>query len=181
VVVKRLVDPGVYVQVGTPIARIAVVDRLRLQANVAQSDLPNVVQGALLVATLPDGRTVRGRVTSVSPLADASTRTGTVEAIIDNPSRNLLPGGFVRVKIQTRDERVAGTIMVPSAAIVGSGDAAAVWADVNGTAHRVLVTIVHDDGTTARITADDLNAKSRVVVDGAASLEEGQPIAEHKS
>jgi RND family efflux transporter MFP subunit len=181
VVVKRLVDPGVYVQVGTPIARIAVIDRLRIQASVAQGDLRNVERGTLLKATLPDGRSVSGRVTSVSPLADASTRTGTVEAIVTNPSRILVPGGFVQVTIQTKVEHVAGRVNVPSLAIVGSGDAAAVWADVNGTAHRVPVTIVRDDGAMASVTADDLTARSKVVVSGAASLEEGQLIAERKS
>jgi len=181
VVVKRLVDPGVYVQIGTPIARIAVVDRLRLQANVAQNDLPNIVRGALLEATLPDGHIVRGRVSSVSPVADQATRTGTVEAIIDNPSRTLVPGGFVQVKIQTKARRVAGAIDVPSAAIVGSRDNAAVWTGVNGTAHRIPVTVVRDDGTMASVTADDLNRKSKVVIDGAASLEEGQPIAERRT
>jgi hypothetical protein len=33
----------------------------------------------------------------------------------------------------------------------------------------------------ASVTADDLNRKSKVVIDGAASLEEGQPIAERRT
>jgi hypothetical protein len=37
---------------------------------------------------------------------------------------------------------------------------------------------VHDDGSTATVTADDLTTRSKVVVVGAATLQEGQTIAE---
>jgi hypothetical protein len=52
-----------------------------------------------------------------------------------------------------------------------------VWTDVNGTAHRVAVRVLSDDGTNAVVTGD-LGSRARVVVDGAAMLEEGQTITE---
>jgi HlyD family secretion protein len=177
-VVKRLVDPGTYVQAGTVVARVASIGKLRIQANVAQNDLSSIVPGALLEARLADGKIVRGRVSSVTPVADSVSRTGTAEAIVDNPSPNLIPGGYVDVTIRGRGHGIAGALLVPSGAIVGGADDANVWADVNGTAHRVPVTIVHDDGLTATVTADDLTAHSKVVVVGADALHEGQAIAE---
>jgi multidrug efflux pump subunit AcrA (membrane-fusion protein) len=180
VVVKRLVDPGTYVQAGTIIARIASIGKLRIQANVAQSDLPRISLGALLEARLANGKVVRGRVSSVTPVADSLSRTGSVEAIVDNPSPNLVPGGYVDVTIEGHSSAVAGAMLVPSAAIVGSADDSSVWADVNGTSHRVPVTIIHDDGSTATVTADDLTARSKIVVTGAGTLQEGQTIAEQR-
>jgi hypothetical protein len=69
------------------------------------------------------------------------------------------------------------SVRVPSLAVVGSGDAAAVWVDTNETAHRVPVHVLMDDGTTATISGT-LPRDGRVVVDGASLLEEGQPITE---
>ncbi len=53
VMVKRLVDPGTYVQAGTPIAQIAVLDKLRIQANVAQADLQKIGLGNPVDVALP--------------------------------------------------------------------------------------------------------------------------------
>jgi len=61
VITKRLVDPGVYVQVGTPILRLAVIDRLRIQANVSQHDIAAVHPGTPFEATTASGSTIRGR------------------------------------------------------------------------------------------------------------------------
>lgn len=180
IVVKRLIDPGVYVAAGTPIARIAVVKQLRVQANVAQQDLAAISVGTPIDARLGDGTTVRGRVSSLSPIADPTTHTASVEAIVNNTRTDLVPGGFVQVTIHVRAARTTAGIQVPSAAIVGSGPDAAVWTDVNGTAHRVPLRIVSDDGTTATVTGD-LDRRARVVVDGAATLQEGQSIAESRA
>ncbi|MDQ6926070.1 MAG: efflux RND transporter periplasmic adaptor subunit, partial [Candidatus Eremiobacteraeota bacterium] len=102
VVVKRLVDPGVYVQTGTAIARLAVVNRLRVQANVAQRDLAHVAVGAPVDATLQDGTVMHGRVSSIAPVADPATHTASVEAIVNNARAGLVPGGFVQVVIHGR-------------------------------------------------------------------------------
>jgi len=178
VVVKRLVDPGVYVQPGTVIARLAVVDRLRVQANVAQQDLAYVAVGAPVDATSRDSRVMHGRISSIAPVADPATHTASVEAVVNNDRADLVPGGFVQVVIHTRSTKAGvGGVQVPSSAVIGSGSGAAVWTDVNGTAHRVTVRVLADDGTNVTI-AGDLARGARVVVDGAATLEEGQTIAE---
>ena len=176
IIVKRLVDPGVYVQAGTAIARLAVVDRLRVQANVAQGDLAGLSVGAPLEFSSA-GRTFHGSVTSLSPVVDAMTRTAAVEAVVENPGSAFVPGGFGRVVIHGK-ARSGGALHVPSAALVGSGENAAVWAEINGTAHRVAVTVDADDGTTAAVSSDELTAKTRVVLAGASLLEEGQAIVE---
>jgi RND family efflux transporter MFP subunit len=177
VVVKRLVDPGVYVQAGTVIARLAVVDRLRVQANVAQQDLPHISIGAPVDATGRDGAIMRGRVSSIAPVADPATHTAAVEAVVNNDRTDLVPGGFVQVVIHARVPRTATGVQVPSSAVTGSGRGSAVWTDVNGTAHRVSVRILSDDGTNATVTGE-LDRRARVVVEGAATLEEGQNIVE---
>ena len=178
VVTKRLVDPGVYVQVGTPILRLAVIERLRIQANVSQRDIASIHVGTPFEATTASGSITRGRVSAVSPAADPVTHTAMVEAIIDGAGSNVSPGDYLRVRFHAGANNGSG-ISVPSAAIVGGGSNAGVWTDLAGSAHRVPVTILRDDGTTAVVRAR-LNNGDRVVVDGAATLEEGQSIAEQR-
>lgn len=177
VVVKRLVDPGTYVQAGTPILRIEVVNRLRIQANVAQEDLGGIAIGTPMEARLSNGKTLRGRVSSVAPAADPTTHTALVEAIVSGTSSSIPPGGYVRVTLDARGLTSPGALQVPSAAIVGGGSEAAVWIDSNRTAHRVSVQVLSDDGTTALVKGS-LPLGARVVTDGASTLEEGQAITE---
>jgi multidrug efflux pump subunit AcrA (membrane-fusion protein) len=177
IVLKRLVDPGSYVQSGTPVLSIAVINKARIQANVAQEDLSAIRIGSRLNATLPNGRVVRAQVTSVQPAADPTTHTAQVEAVVDNPDGRLVPGTYVRVVISGTPMRSRSGANVPSAAIAGAGPDTIVWTDVNGTAHRISVRVLSDDGTTAQV-AGDLKAGDRVVVEGAEDLEEGMPIAE---
>ena len=175
VIVKRMVDPGVFVPSGTVIARVAVIDRLRVQANVSQNRLAGISVGTPLQSTLPNGHVLRGRVSSISPVADATTHTTTVEAIVGNPNHELVPGGFVDVIFHATGAVQRGTIDVPSAALVGSGNHAAVWEIVDGTAHLVPVRSVSDDGTTATVIGR-LSPGARVAVEGASTLEEGQIV-----
>jgi len=176
VVVKRLVDPGTYVQAGTPVLRIAATGKARIQANVAQEDLSAVRLGSALQATLPDGRVIRASVTSIQPAADPVTHTAVVEAIVGNTNGRFIPGTFVHVVINGKSSEITNGLGVPSAAVIGGGTDAAVWTNVNGTAHRVPVRVVSDDGVTADVVGG-LKPGDQVVVEGAQDLEEGMPIA----
>jgi len=174
VVMKRLVDPGVYVQPGTPILQVAVVNRLRVQAQVAQQELAGIEIGTPVDVMLGDGRVVHSAVSSFSPVVDPNTHTAIVESIVPNAGDVYQPGGFVNVVLHPRSSSSAHAFSVPSAAVVG-GVSSAVWVDRDGNAHRVAVTVLADDGTTAQVTGN-LRPGSQVVVTGASGLEEGQPI-----
>src|SRR6266545_905769 len=76
-VVKRLVAPGVLVQPGMVILKIAQVDRVRLQANVGEKDLASIRVGApvRVTTTASGGAPIEARVTSVFPFVDPGART----------------------------------------------------------------------------------------------------------
>ncbi|GAC1306722.1 MAG: hypothetical protein NVSMB21_09820 [Vulcanimicrobiaceae bacterium] len=177
VVLKRMVDPGTYVQAGTVIARVAVIDRLRVQANIADTDLPGVTVGTPITAKTGDGVTLRGRVSSVAPVADPSTRTAAVEAIVENPGHRAVVGGYVRVTLETRSTKLGSSLRVPSSAIVTGTEHPAVWRVTDRTAERVPVRVVSDDGRDAYITGS-LHPGDRIVVDGAPSLQQGAHVSE---
>lgn len=175
VVVKRLVDPGVFVQAGTPILQVAVLDRVRVQVQVAQSAIGSVHVGSRIDVRFDDGTLLRGHISSITPVAASASHTILAEAIVPNPGKRLQPGGFARASIHTSAAMPANAVTVASGAIVG-GVTTAVWVSLEGRAHRVPVTVISDDGTTAWIAGRDVRPGTRVVVAGSGSLQEGQPI-----
>lgn len=179
IVMKRLVDPGVYVEAGTAILQVAVIHRLRVQAQISQQDLAGVQIGTPIDVTFADGNVVHSRISSISPVVDANTHTAIAEAVVANPGNRYQPGAFVHTVLHVRGTASRRSFSVPSGAIVG-GASAAVWIDLNGTAHRVPVTVVSDDGMTAQVTGD-LRAGTRVIATGATNVEEGEPIVERRS
>lgn len=129
VVTQRLVSPGVLVSPGTPILKIAQIDKVRLQANVAESDVAGIrVGSAVNVRTMKDpNHVVTTQVTSIFPASDPTARTVTVEAITPNspfapPSQGgdgrgaFVPGEYIVMEIST--QRRENVITVPNSAIV---------------------------------------------------------------
>ncbi len=174
VMVKRLVDPGTYVQAGTSIAQVAVLGRLRVQADVAQRDLSKINLGDPVDAALPNGSVVHGRVSSIQPVADSATHTAMVEAIVENPHDRLQPGGYVRVIIHARNTTSAG-VSVPANAIVGGANGSIVYILKDGTAQPVPVRVLSNDGVTAIIRGVSRGAD--IITDGAADIQPGQAVS----
>jgi RND family efflux transporter MFP subunit len=134
-VVKRLVAPGVLVQPGMAVLKIAQIDRVRLQANVGEKDLAGIKVGSpVTVTTTAAGQApIPARVTSVFPFVDQGPRTAVVEAVVDNPGRQYVMMQF------TTGER-ARAVTVPRSAVARLGGKGTVWVVTDGRAEPRAVT-----------------------------------------
>ncbi len=112
VVTERPVSPGTLVQPGMPILRIQQIDRVRLQANVAETDLRGLRIGSPVTVTMPRDPQfrLRTRITSIFNAADPRSRTVTVEALTPNPDGRLLPGQYIVMEIASESPRAALTV-----------------------------------------------------------------------
>src|SRR5579884_47037 len=139
VVTQRLVSPGQLVQPGQALLRISQIRPIRLQANVAESDLPNIQVGSRVRAwTMKDSKhPVEARVSAVFPAADPQSRTSIVEAILANTDRRFLPGDYITMSITTGQSRNA--LVVPASAIVWQPKATS---DVLATAQTPSVWVI---------------------------------------
>jgi HlyD family secretion protein len=140
-VVKRLVAPGVLVQPGMPILKVAQIDKVRLQANVGEKDLGSIRVGSpVQVTTAAAGQPpITAAVTAVFPFVEQGPRTAVVEALVDNAGRRLLPGQYVTMQFSTGQREQA--LIVPAAAVVRMGGKATVWVVKDGRAEpRPVVT-----------------------------------------
>jgi len=117
VITERLVSPGTLVMPGTVLFKLRTIDRLRLQAHVAESDMPGIREGNPVTVTVPSDTNLKinARVTSIFYSADPQTRTVTVEAVVNNRRGDLVPGQYVVMEIAKGTPRQA--ITVPLSAI----------------------------------------------------------------
>jgi RND family efflux transporter MFP subunit len=118
VVTQRVISPGVLVNPGQAILKVAQIRPIRLQANVAETDLSRMRVGAPVTVfgkAEGGGKPVSARVTSIAPAVDPVARTAVVEAVLPNPDGRFLPGQYVTMSISTgRSDR---TLRVPSTAV----------------------------------------------------------------
>jgi membrane fusion protein (multidrug efflux system) len=175
-VVKRLVAPGVLVQPGMPILKIAQIDRVRLQANVGEKDLASIRVGSpVIVSTTGAPAPITARVTSVVPFVDQGARTAVVEAIVDNASRRFLPGQYVTMRLVTGER--ADAVVVPRGSVSRLGGRSTVWVAKDDKAEPREV-VVGLEGPDRIEIVRGLEAGERVVTRGHEGLYAGATLAE---
>jgi multidrug efflux pump subunit AcrA (membrane-fusion protein) len=176
-VVKRLVAPGVLVQPGVPVLKIAQIDRVRLQANVGEKDLAGIRVGSpVTVAPVgTSGQSFTAKVTSVFPFIDPGARTGVVEAVVDNGGRRLLPGQYVQMQFVTGERPSA--LSVPREALVRMGGGASVWVVAGEQVERREVTTGVENAERIEILSG-LREGEQVVRRGQEGLYAGARVAD---
>lgn len=127
-VVEKDVVEGAAVQPGMRLFRIAGLDRVWVEAEVYESELPRVRPGQSAVVTLPylPGEELRGRVGLILPELDAESRTGRVRIEVANRGR-LRPGMYADVLLRTEGKEVP---MVPESAVIYTGPRQLVFVDL---------------------------------------------------
>jgi len=176
-VVKRLVAPGVLVQPGTVILKVAQIDKVRLQANVGEKDLGLIRIGSpVQVTTAAAGQPpLTATVTAVFPFVEQGPRTAVIEALVDNAGRRLLPGQYVTMQFVTGQRDHA--LIVPASAVVWMGGKATLWVVKDGLAEpRPVVTGLHN---AERVEiAEGLTGSERLIARGQGGLYAGAKVNE---
>lgn len=176
IVQERMIDPGVFVQSGMGILKIGDYSRVRLQANVAQQDAVNIQMGSPIVARVvgKSSDAIRGGITSIFPKAGEETRTVTIEAVVENPGRQLLAGQFLEMSIITAHK--VGVLSVPQAAIAQFNGKSAVWVMAGQVAQHRDITTGMMSGDRTEVTSG-LKPGDQVITSGADRLIENAKVA----
>lgn len=178
VITQRMVSPGTLVSPGMQILQLSQIHPIRIQANVAESDLATIRIGTPVTIwnrKNQTGMAINARVTAIFPRADLQTRTAIVEATVENTGERFIPGDFVTVAIQTDIQ--SNVLTVPNTALVDQSEQQAVWTVADGKAHLQFVTTGGTDGTRTMVVSG-LTAGERVITQGNQNLVEGAMIAE---
>ncbi len=169
--VVQQIDP-IYVNFAQPAAEV-----LRLQKQIRDGQLQGIEPDKLRVRLLlPDGTEyARTGALSFADLAvDPGTDNVTMRALFDNPRRDLLPGMYVRVRLEQAINRDA--YLVPRDALLRDASGAHVLvAGKDGELQAVAVTARNIQGPNWVVT-DGLKGGERVVVENVSQLAPGQKI-----
>jgi Cu(I)/Ag(I) efflux system membrane fusion protein len=128
VIEKRVVE-GASVEPGEMLYRIAGLDKIWVEAELYESELPLVDVGQEAEVTLSylPGRSFRGRVSFVYPYLEGESRTGRVRIELPNPGLELKPDMYANVDFgEERGER----LVVPEEAVLYVGPRRLVFLDL---------------------------------------------------
>lgn len=97
------INPGQYVNPGNQVVTLQALDPIYVDFFLPQQALVQVQVGQAVEVTVDTypGRIFSGKITTVNPKIDSTTRNVQVEATVFNPDFALLPGMFASVKVET--------------------------------------------------------------------------------
>ncbi len=169
-VTQKAVEAGAFLNLGAAIVTIVDVSRLKVQLNVAETDVYALKPGdpVSITTTVFPGVTYPGKITFISPAGDEA-HNYPVEVSFANQARNQLKAGTY-VDITFNRQSQAASLQIPREALVGSVKNAQVYVvGDDSTARLRKVTIGADNGDHLEVLAG-LREGERVVTTGQINL-----------
>ncbi|MHC4662490.1 MAG: efflux RND transporter periplasmic adaptor subunit [Planctomycetota bacterium] len=180
-----LVEKGAYVGPGTPVARVIVIDKVKLIIQAPEGDFSRIDPKLSVTATISalESAQFTGNVTRIPDTANPMTRTFPVEVTLDNPGRRIKPGMIAKVKFILATFPRA--IVIPTNTIIPVGEEYLVFVAGNNNdssdsnsqyiARRRKVTLGVMEEDRFQITSG-LEAGDVLIVKGHQNLIEGQEL-----
>ena len=175
VVGKVNVEVGQSASPGMPVATVASYsDRIRVRASVSDADMPYVKIGStadVSISAIPD-QVFSGRVTQISPIVDAASRSATVEVTLPNNQHKLVPG--MTASMQLVVERREHVVAVPLSALFATDKTKAVIIDGTTARFRTIqIGLVGDDKTEV---VSGINPGDKVATTGKERVQDGETV-----
>ncbi|KPD15364.1 efflux RND transporter periplasmic adaptor subunit [Paraburkholderia nemoris] len=185
------INPGQYINPGDAIVTLQAIDPIYADFYLPQQQLGQLAIGQTIVVDTNafSGQTFVGKIQSLSPKVDSTTRNVQIEASVDNHERKLLPGMYANVKIDAG----AGQryLTLPQTAITYNPYGATVFVVKPGTqanaqgkklpiAQQVFVTPGPTRGDQVAILKG-VEAGTQVVTSGQLKLKNGTPLVINNS
>jgi RND family efflux transporter MFP subunit len=162
VVTESVAEPGQRVDAGMTLVKVADLSKLALEIPLSPAQARQVAVGQSV--TVADS-SASGRVTALLPQLNAA-QSVLVRASLADPQKLLRPGQSVQAAIAGAQS--AGSLIVPSAALVWKSAAPHVFVETAQGFAPMPVQLVRQNASQAEITG--LAAGSRVAVKGVAAL-----------
>ena len=174
VIAQRMIKPGNFVQINTPIFRIVDNSRLEAVLNVPERELATLKAGLpvqLAVDAMP-GRVFTGTVDRIAPVVDSGSGTFRVITAFEGGG-TLQPGMFGRLRIDYDSRKDA--LVVPRVALLDDEGEPAVFAVRGSKVARVPVKLGYVDGEWAEVLTG-LKSGDVVVTAGKTALRDGSLV-----
>jgi Cu(I)/Ag(I) efflux system membrane fusion protein len=128
-IIEKNVFEGGHVTAGERVFQIAALDRVWVEAQVYESDLPHIAVGLPVTVTFPHTRhdPIETEIAYIYPYLAAETRTARVRLELDNPALELLPEMYADVEIEVA---LGDVLAVPVSAVIYTGPRRLVFVDL---------------------------------------------------
>lgn len=113
---ENRIEPGSYVNAGMELGTLISDRTVRIRFDVLESEVGRIKAGMTTQLTAPDGSSISGRVSAVSPMVDSESKTGEVIVKADNTSGILRPGMTIEGRIQV--EKLTDKVRIPRSAVL---------------------------------------------------------------
>jgi len=176
VVTARFADPGALAGTTQPILTVAAMDQVQVQVSVTGDDINKLKIGQEVPVEVAAAgqQDFNGKITSLSPAADARSKLYPIEIAIPNPDHVLKPGMFAKVKLTT--EIRGDAVRVPVEALIDKDGRKVVYVVDNGRARERRVETGIADEMYVEIRSG-LRPGEMVVITGQEFLTDGSAVA----
>jgi membrane fusion protein (multidrug efflux system) len=101
-----IVNPGQYLNPADKLVTLQTIDPIYVDFYLPQQQLPQVAIGQTVTLTTDTYKDIpfTGKINAINPKIDTNTRNVQVEATIPNAKRQLLPGMFANVRVNSGEE-----------------------------------------------------------------------------
>ena len=177
VVANRLVDPGAYASPSQPVLQVARVDKVWINVNVPDEDLPYVHPGIVVSyqSTSLPGRTFTGPVQTVNLVPTSGTLSYLARLQVQNPGY-VLRGGMLVTTTVTK-ARAANAIVVPRSAVAQTPNGNVVYIVTDNKAQAVPVGVGVQTDTLSQVISPKIQAGTMVVTTRPDALKDGSVVA----
>ena len=157
-----------------PIFTVEQIAPVKVLVGISESDYSKVKKGdsVELTAEAVPGKTFYGKINRIYPTIDPSTRTFTVEVVVQNNYMTLRPGMFVRATV---DFGSNNNVVIPDVAVVkqqGSGERFVYILNQDGTVSYQKVLLGRRMGTEYEVL-EGIEDGAKVVTGGQIRLKDG--------
>ncbi|MCS6820305.1 MAG: efflux RND transporter periplasmic adaptor subunit [Microscillaceae bacterium] len=170
----RLVSLGAYVSPNTVITSLTNFNPAKIQFAIPAKYGHLVNNGSTIrFSTESDNRIFEGKVYAIEPKIDEATRSIQIRALCPNPSKQLLPGAFVRVELIIQKTEKA--LLLPTEAVIPEMENHKVFVIKAGKAQPQKV-VVGNRTETEVLILQGLNKGDTVVTSGILKLKKDIPV-----
>jgi len=177
---ERLVQPGEFIKEDTPVITLVQMNPLKV-STAAQEKYAGVIRPGMpiqfSVESYPNDM-FRGRIVSVSPAVDQSTRTFAVEAELPNPDHRLKPGFFAKGVILTHVD--SNVTAAPEDAISTLAGVSTVFVVENGKVRAQNVAVGVHQGSLIEVV-DGLRGTETLATSNLSQLSAGVAVTARRS
>lgn len=178
VIANRLLDPGAYASPSQPVLQVAKIDRVWINVNVPDDDLPYVRSGRVVSfesSSIP-GRTFKGPIETVNAVPTAGTLSYLARLQFQNPGYALRGGMLVTVTVTK--QKAEGATVVPRSAVAETPAGNVVYiVGKDNKAEAVPVRLGVQTDTLAQVISPKVAPGTMVVTTRPDALKDGSLLA----